>query len=307
MNNCSRSFSPEHQLTVATCFALPIKAALTPASSSSFRFSTYWKQATINSFFAVDSTNMKIVYRSNQDCPFPSILNKIRWAVATGEVSLHPSIVHHMQHSSNCEAPVDLQPVIDSLQYNDIPLMNLKRKQFRRMILSNLLPETSSSPIPHISASQWQAFVDAPMQSNVRNVWYRLIHRQLSSRARLFPLLRDVEDDRCRVCHDIESDEHMLFTCSSKLSVWSSSFQRYFNNPFMEGQIYVQLSTLQLNLFNIRSPDRVSIYDILGSILQSIWRAHWNEVFNSVAFVEGSVLNAAHKKILRSKAFLELK
>ncbi|OBZ80134.1 hypothetical protein A0J61_11817 [Choanephora cucurbitarum] len=153
------------------------------------------------------------------------------------------------------------------------------------MILSNLLPETTSSSLPRISASQWQAFVDAPMQYNVRNVWYRLIHRQLSSRARLCPLMRDVEDDRCRVCHDIESDEHMLFTCPGKLS----------------------LSTLQLNLFNIRSPDRVSIYDILGAILQTIWRTHWDEVFNSVAFVEGSVLNATHKKILRFKAFLELK
>ncbi|KAI8380398.1 hypothetical protein BD560DRAFT_432243 [Blakeslea trispora] len=223
MDNCSRSFPPEYQLTIATCFALPTKAALIPAPSSSFHLSTYWKQTTINTFFTVDSTNMKIIHRSNRDCSFPSNLNNIRWAVATGDISLHPSIVHRMQHISNCEAPVDLQPVIDTLQYNGIPLMNLKKKQFRRMILSNLMPETSLSPIPRTSASQWQAFVDAPM----RNVWYRLIHHQLSN--------------------------------------------------------------------------------ILGAILQSICRAHWDEVFNSIAFVKASVLNAAHKKILRSNAFLELK
>ena len=88
LNNCSRLFSHEHQLTIATCFVLPIKAALIPAPSSSFHISKYWKQTTVNTFFTVDSANTKIVYRSNQDCPFPSILNKIRWAVATGDIYL---------------------------------------------------------------------------------------------------------------------------------------------------------------------------------------------------------------------------
>jgi hypothetical protein len=96
-----------------------------------------------------------------------------------------------------------------------------------------------------------------------------------------------------------ETTGHMLFICDYKADVWSSVLADHLaRSPIIElSSLYRRMSFLTLARFHIVSDDRLSIFDILGSIMHAIWVTHWNDHFRRAPFTPSVACNMV-KKIL---------
>ena len=58
--------------------------------------------------------------------------------------------------------------------------------------------------------------------------WWRLQINKLPSGLHLHSIISDVVEPLCRVCGvDLETNQHLLFSCPKKLEVWQSALSRY--------------------------------------------------------------------------------
>ena len=106
-----------------------------------------------------------------------------------------------------------------------------------------------------------------------RNVWYRLLHKKLSTRANLHRIIpAKVDDDYCQLCKLPETGQHMLFTCIQKQDLWNAAFKKYLSNPKDPNcsPIFEDLSTLRLSKYYIlHYHDKFTIYIFLLQSLDS--------------------------------------
>ena len=62
------------------------------------------------------------------------------------------------------------------------------------------------------------------------------------------------------------------------------SLNTCFNNTLDMHRLDNDILRLRLYSYNIRSPDRISIYDAMDAILFGIWHAHWQQHSDGVSF-----------------------
>ncbi|KAG1459651.1 hypothetical protein G6F46_011870 [Rhizopus delemar] len=74
------------------------------------------------------------------------------------------------------ESNINFDPFIQQMSYEDINITALKNRQLKTMFSFN-----SNSQIINISRNNWKAFISSPMHPIPRNVWYRLLHKKLST------------------------------------------------------------------------------------------------------------------------------
>ncbi|KAG1535107.1 hypothetical protein G6F46_010932 [Rhizopus delemar] len=125
------------------------------------------------------------------------------------------------------EANISFDPFIQQMSYEDINITALKNRQLKTMFSFN-----SNSQITNISHNNWKDFISTPMHHIPRNVWYRLLHKKLSTRANLHRIIpAKVDDDYYQLCKLPETEQHTLFTCIQKQDLWNAAFKKYLSNP----------------------------------------------------------------------------
>jgi hypothetical protein len=119
-----------------------------------------------------------------------------------------------------------------------------------------------------------ELFYRSPMHYSPRNVWYRLIHKKLSSRTRLFDMKLDwIDTDQCSMCMLPDDDKHLLFSCEHKADIWHRIFKTYIGSPTTVylHQIYCNIATLKLSLYSLLSLDlKVLIFNIFATTMRFI-------------------------------------
>ncbi|KAG1537815.1 hypothetical protein G6F46_012598 [Rhizopus delemar] len=168
--------------------------------------------------------------------------------------------------------------------------------------LLNMLPLRPS--IPPSSA------LICPMHHIPRNVWYKLLHKKLSTRANLHRIIpAKVDDDYCQLCKLPETEQHMLLTCIQKQDLWNAAFKKYLSNPKDPNcsSIFEDLSTLRLSKYYIlHYHDKFTIYDFFATVIRFIWKAHWQQFFEQTPVVDEIVLNQIQKELLKPSAYNSL-
>ncbi|KAG0777532.1 hypothetical protein G6F22_011808 [Rhizopus arrhizus] len=159
-------------------------------------------------------------------------------------------------------------------------------------------PPTPESP-PSLSSTKWLLFWRFPIHLQARTVWYRVLHGKLATRSTLFKLLPELVDSpQCAVCtlSAIEDTDHFLYDCPPKMLVWKELWPILFSSQF-------SASLLKKALFKLEFPDSSLETEIpsavgIASILLSIWRAHFNLVFNLQPFIPSTVVSLACSVLL---------
>ncbi|KAG0862823.1 hypothetical protein G6F16_012252 [Rhizopus arrhizus] len=171
---------------------------------------------------------------------------------------------------------------------------DISSKEFRKLCR----PPTPESP-PSLSSTKWLSFWRFPIHLQARTVWYRVLHGKLATRSTLFKLLPELVDSpQCAVCNlsAIEDTDHFLYDCPPKMLVWKELWPILFSSQF-------SASLLKKALFKLEFPDSSLETEIpsavgIASILLSIWRAHFNLVFNLQPFIPSTVVSLACSVLL---------
>jgi hypothetical protein len=96
------------------------------------------------------------------------------------------------------------------------------------MYLRNNAPITTLDP--DLNARRFKAFLRSQMLSPSQNLWFRLIHKKISSKANIAHILQ-LPDDRCHFCGLQETTSH-----SYKKKKVISLLQRIQEYSFMKNQ-----------------------------------------------------------------------
>ncbi|KAG0933367.1 hypothetical protein G6F57_009747 [Rhizopus arrhizus] len=165
----------------------------------------------------------------------------------------------------------------------------------------------SNSQITNISHNNWKAFISSPMPHIPRNVWYRLLHKKLSTRVNLHRIIpAKIDDDYCQLCKLPETEQHMLFTCIQKQDLWNAAFKKYLSNPKDPScsSIFEDLSTLRLSKYYIlQYHDKFTIYDFFATIIRFIWKAHWQQFFEQTLILDEIAVDQIQKELLKLSAY----
>ena len=185
----------------------------------------------------------------------------------------------------------DLQPFLIPWHLH-LPshLSSLSRSLFRRLCL---LP--SSNPPSSITGRQWASFWTFPLTHTGRNVWFRVLHGKIPTRAILHSWMPDsFPFSACLLCNlPLENLDHFVFSCPIKLAVWQSVW-----NLFFEGTVDLSQNALPVKqaVFALHFPPLQSSTTtryasvVIGSTIHSLWRAHWSFVFDSRPFTDSTIL-----------------
>ncbi|KAG1394483.1 hypothetical protein G6F60_010829 [Rhizopus arrhizus] len=148
----------------------------------------------------------------------------------------------------------------------------------------------------HIPRNVWYRLLHKKLSTRANNVWYRLLHKKLSTRANLHRIIpAKVDDDYCQLCKLPETGQHMLFTCIQKQDLWNAAFKKYLSNPKDPNcsPIFEDLSTLRLSKYYIlHYHDKFTIYDFFfATVIRFIWKAHWRQFFKQTPILDEIALN----------------
>ncbi|KAG0785187.1 hypothetical protein G6F22_008045 [Rhizopus arrhizus] len=232
LDSCPR-LPTENDLIISaqTSLLIPFKDICEEDPQENFKFSKFLQTQKAYHFFERDFLSNGIQFKSRQHCGPRNLLQKIKNAVLTGNLifkSYFASLLSAEQHDLEfdnedhpIESSIKFDPFIQQMSYGDINITALKNRQLKTMFSFN-----SNSQITNISHNNWKAFISSPMHHIPRNVWYRLLHKKLSTRANLHRIIpTKVDDDYCRLCKPPETKQHMLFTCIQKTRLVERSLQ----------------------------------------------------------------------------------
>ncbi|EIE91397.1 hypothetical protein RO3G_16108 [Rhizopus delemar RA 99-880] len=316
LDSCPR-LSTENDLTISsqTSLLIPFKDICEEDPQEKFKFSKFLQAQKAYHFFEQDFLSNGIQFKSRQHYGSPNILQKIKNAVLTGNLIFKPyfaSLLSAEQQDlelDNEEHPtepnINFDPFIQQMSYEDINITALKNRQLKTMFSFN-----SNSQITNISPNNWKAFISSPMHHIPRNVWYRLRHKKLSTRANLHRIIpAKVDDDYFQLCKLPKTEQHMLFTCIQKQDLWNAAFKKYLSNPKDPNcsSIFEDLSTLRLSKYYIlHYHDKFTIYDFFATVIRFIWKAHWQQFFKQTPVVDEIVINQIQKELLKLSAYNSL-
>ncbi|EPB81297.1 hypothetical protein HMPREF1544_11991 [Mucor circinelloides 1006PhL] len=148
----------------------------------------------------------------------------------------------------------------------------------------------------NLTKKQWRTLYKNTMHFSARNLSYRMIHQQSSTKLAFTQrYLPNADSDRCDLCNEVEDAKHLFISCVLKLVVWDSSFNEFLSSPKSVNPhhhaIYRSIMRFKLDHYLIfSSPDHVTIYDIFATIMRMIWRNHYQQFYHFIPFDSLQVL-----------------
>lgn len=159
------------------------------------------------------------------------------------------------------------------------------------------------APPPPLTSSFWTLFWKNPIPHNARNVWWRLLINKLPSGVHFHSILPDKVGVLCRIClTQVESNQHLLFSCPKKLEVWQSAMTRYVEERDWSADYVCSLFFPKSD--PLEPHNDVPLFLLIGVILATIWRYHFAFVMEDQGFDPRIVLTAVDLAITQARAQL---
>ncbi|KAG2228861.1 hypothetical protein INT48_003668, partial [Thamnidium elegans] len=141
-----------------------------------------------------------------------------------------------------------------------------------------------------ITQSSFDTFWIAPMLTQGRSLWYRILNQKLPTNQYLSQI-GTVNSPSCRLCGHLTDDfDHFLFFCKSKQTVWLSVMDTYFS------EIDLSLDDIYHTLISLAKPTKLSILKynryltILSTTQWCIWSYYWRFILSAVPFNPISII-----------------
>ncbi|KAK4513077.1 uncharacterized protein ATC70_011523 [Mucor velutinosus] len=256
------------------------------------------RESKVHDFFHVNQETSTLQIKPRSECKRPNIRNQIERGLLCGNIRLES-----FADTRNMEAHLDLQPFVAMLNYQDRPMLQMSNKYLRSIMLDIHNLDVGRKFNHTISKVQWKHFYHQNMHHSVRNVWYRMIHKQCPSKSALFVRrLRNVEDDKCTLCNDTEDAKHLMVSCPHKNDIWSNIFEQFLGYPKVANpqQVYQSIVNLNLKQYFIYNLDiKITIFDLFAATIRMIWRFHLLQTFEGVPFDTNNVTNKISAEVMR--------
>jgi hypothetical protein len=296
-------------LNWATCLELPFASLCiaNPAIPSILENATICSKK-VSYFFKPSHQTGRLLFKDRHECASPNLLSRIKRHFINDSLSFVPFFDNLLEVETDTSCPadpmlLDFSPYIRMLAYQNEQILTLSNSNLRIMYLRNNAPITTLDP--DLNTRRFKVFLRSQMLSPSRNLWFRLIHKKISSKANIAHILQ-LPDDRCHFCGLQETTSHMLFTCPALQEVWLNFFNLYFiiDSPLDLERLYYDFTALNVTRYQpLDSYLRVNNFDLLSSILHSIWCSHWKHHFNAVPVDNQVILDRAVQSIYRISAY----
>ncbi|KAK4510339.1 uncharacterized protein ATC70_004769 [Mucor velutinosus] len=242
-----------------------------------------------------------LVFKPRTTSSSPGLLSRMTTAVRATTIQFLPTLCPDSLVSPAGPEPllvtgggVDLSPYYcHKLFYQGIQILSMSGTELRAMYMRDHPPITD--PRVDVNRLTMASSLQTKMPSAPRNLWFRLIHNKVSSKANVSPIFK-LPDDLCVYCGYRETTTHMLFTCPANLEIWSNYFALIFVPLGSLDMSQVAQDVLSLNLSSyclLDSPLKVSIFEAVTCVLTAIWRVKWRNHYDNVGFDNQSVVDRA--------------
>ena len=289
------------QLSLETMLQLPFTALCQQDTTEpSITQHNLIRRKPVHTFLEPSRLQDSLVFKSRAQCSNPGLLNKITRAVSSATLQFTTKFQVYLVPPSGpiprdiLNGGVDFSPYLcHKLNYQGIMVLSMTNTQLRDMYMRDHPPINRSQV--DLNRLTMASFLHTKMPSAARNLWFRLIHNKVSSKANLAHILR-LPDEMCVYCGLRETTSHMLFTCPAHHEIWRNYFALVFvpSEPLNPGKLYEDVMALNLADYRLLdSPLRVSTFEAVTCVITAIWRAKWRNYFDSVDFDNQSVVDRA--------------
>jgi hypothetical protein len=305
MNICrqksSLNINWQHKPSVLTILSLPLIEIFNiddTGDGLEFLHHETIKTSKVQDFFEYNHEQAKLQLVPRSSCQKRTTWNKLHKALLHQDLQFQPFV-----HNNNAEAGINLRPFVNTLRFQQLPILKLPNKDVRFLMQSLDTLDVGRHFNRNIPKKQWTAFYKNNMHYSARNLWYRMLHKQSSNKLALFQRqLPNMESDRCDLCNEVEDAKHLLISCAHKIDVWTSTFNEFLGYPKSADPhlIYNNIMLLNLDRYLIYSYDmQFTIYDFFATIMRMIWKNHFQQLFNYIPFDPNLVCRQISAELIR--------
>ncbi|KAG0755163.1 hypothetical protein G6F57_011589 [Rhizopus arrhizus] len=132
-------------------------------------------------------------------------------------------------------------------------------------------------------------------------VLWRFYHHKLPCRERLHRLIPDkFTDPLCIHCGGNDNDEHFLWQCPAKRTIWTTIASRFLQDP--DSLRYDHLTLAGSTSLSLKEGLRIDNLSVIACTVLSLWQLHWKHVFDDAPFWPDQVAARATLLIRRIHA-----
>ncbi|KAL0095190.1 hypothetical protein F4703DRAFT_1951025 [Phycomyces blakesleeanus] len=257
--------------TPATCLILPILDII-QFSDQSICLTKGWRKLRVSYAFIYDESLQALRSR------VPSERLGSRYIVA----KLLRNLQNARSISCHSSGLVIAYPFVAALPTGCRYLKDFHTIHFRKIWQIN---PPLSNHVSTLAPTQWEKNWDFSIHYSVRNIWYRALHQSLSCSSHLHRIAPTTfPSPMCAFCSNgIDNIEHSLYLCPLKWPVWFNAWLTYFGYQPEPFDVHRALFHLDLpnsaNFEHYLNPSQA-----ISCIILSLWRAHWQVIFDSAPF-----------------------
>lgn len=262
----------------------------------------------ISYFFKLSTHSGRLSFKERHECQSPNLLNRIKVNYINGTLVFLPFFANFLEHADDLVASdnpeiFDIHPYLHRLTYNKEKILDMSNSTLRCMYLRHI--PAIDNIASDLTPKRFKSFLRSNMLSSSRNLWFRLVHGKVSAKANTAHILK-LPDDLCIFCGLQETARHLLFTCPAHSELWFNLFILLVKspNPLDLDQLYNDVISLNLQHYQLLDSSlQVNIFDIISSMLSSIWRAYWRNHFDSIPIDNLIIFDQAIHRIRKLSAF----
>jgi hypothetical protein len=256
------------------------------------------KTSKVQDFLEYNHDQGQFQFKPKATCSKRYTWNKLHKAFNQQEITFKAFV-----HRNNTDDGFDFQPFVDTLTYQQQPILRLPNSAIRFIMLGMAKLDVGRKFNNNLTKKQWKTFYKNNMHYSARNLWYRMLHQQTSNNLAMYQRnLSDFESDRCQLCNEMEDAKHLLVSCVHKLDVWNSSFHEFLGYPKTANPhlIYKSIMQFKLDRYFIYNIDlHITIYDLFATIMRMIWRNHYQQFYNHIPFNSINVCRQISAEVIR--------
>jgi hypothetical protein len=290
-------------LSIETALQLPFtELCLQDTPDSDILHHNLIRKKSAHNFLVPSRLQDSLIFKVRSGCSNPGLLLKITRAISSNTLSFTSMCNIYLAPPSGPvflsphTTTVDFSPYLcHKLNYQGTMVLSMTNAQLRAMYMRDHPPITR----PHVNLDRltnMASFLHTKMPSTARNLWFRMIHNKISSKANISHILR-LPDEICTYCGLRETTAHMLFTCPANREIWINYFSLVFfpsAEPLNLSKVYDDVMALNLSAYRLLDSHlRISVFEAVTCVITAIWRAKWRSFFDDVGFCNQSVVDRA--------------
>ncbi|KAK4510448.1 uncharacterized protein ATC70_011427 [Mucor velutinosus] len=302
--NCRPDFT-NTPININTCLTLPLTTIYKDwedLETTDYLRNPTAKRSLVQDFFKPNLNYTALEYKTRQECKSPQILYKLKRDHNNNQLHLQDffsNLLHPNNSTPNNQE--EAASLIQHFEHDSNIIWLCKNKIIRQLLLKQLPIQLPKDHNKNINPKQWKAFYRSHMHQSPRNLWLKIIYNKVPCRSFLYQSqIKDIENNRCIQCNEVEDARHLLMECGNKHDVWESVFKEHLSYPttINTHRIYKDMQNLTLSRYYIYNLDlKINIFDLFATIIRIIWTHHFFVHYRGTPFEPQTVVSNINREL----------